>query len=49
MREAPSLSLIRGLVREGASVQAYDPEATKEAKALLKDVDGHVTYLPQEL
>jgi len=44
MREAPALSLIRGLVREGARVQAYDPEAMKEAKALLKDVDGHVTY-----
>ncbi len=44
MREAPALSLIRGIVREGARVQAYDPEAAKEAKAELKDVDGHVTY-----
>jgi UDPglucose 6-dehydrogenase len=44
MREAPALSLIRGLVREGARVQAYDPEATKEAKAQLQDVDRHVTY-----
>ncbi len=44
MREAPSLSLIRGLVREGARVQAYDPEAAEEAKAQLKDVDGQVTY-----
>ena len=44
MREAPALSLIRGLVREGARVRAYDPEAAKEAKAQLKDVDGHVTY-----
>jgi UDPglucose 6-dehydrogenase len=44
MREAPALSLIRGLVRAGARVKAYDPEATKEAKAQLKDVDGHVTY-----
>ena len=44
MREAPALSLIRGLVREGARVRAYDPEAAREAKAQLKDVDGHVTY-----
>ncbi len=44
MRDAPSLSLVRGLVREGARVRAYDPEATREAKARLKDVDGHVTY-----
>lgn len=44
MREAPALSLIRGLVREGARVQAYDPEAMKEARAQLKDVDGQVTY-----
>ncbi len=44
MREAPSLALIRGLVREGARVRAFDPEATKEAKAQLRDVDGDVTY-----
>jgi UDPglucose 6-dehydrogenase len=44
MREAPALALIRGLVREGARVQAYDPEAMKEARAQLKDVDSHVTY-----
>jgi UDPglucose 6-dehydrogenase len=44
MREAPSLSLVRGLVRAGARVRAYDPEATREAKAQLKDVDGHITY-----
>jgi UDPglucose 6-dehydrogenase len=44
MREAPSLSLIRGLVRGGARVRAFDPEATKEAKAQLADVDRHLTY-----
>ncbi len=44
MREAPALSLIRGLVREGARVRAYDPEATREAQAQLKDVDQSVTY-----
>jgi UDPglucose 6-dehydrogenase len=44
MREAPALSLIRGLVREGARVRAYDPEATKEARTELHDVADHVTY-----
>ncbi len=44
MREAPSLALIRGLVGDGARVQAYDPEATEEAKAALRNVDGQVTY-----
>ena len=44
IREAPALSLIRGLVREGARVRAYDPEATKEARTQLNDVDDHVTY-----
>jgi len=44
MRDAPALSLIRGLVREGARVRAYDPEATKEARTQLNDVDDHVTY-----
>jgi UDPglucose 6-dehydrogenase len=44
MREAPALSLIRGLVRDGARVRAYDPEASKEARTQLNDVDDHVTY-----
>jgi UDPglucose 6-dehydrogenase len=44
MREAPALSLIRGLVREGARVQAYDPEAMKEARAQLQDLGDHVTF-----
>jgi UDPglucose 6-dehydrogenase len=31
MREAPSRSIIKELVRRGARVQAYDPVASKEA------------------
>jgi UDPglucose 6-dehydrogenase len=34
MREAPSIPLIETLLSAGASVQAYDPEATRTAKAI---------------
>jgi UDPglucose 6-dehydrogenase len=34
MREAPSIPLIESLLSAGASVQAYDPEASKVAKAI---------------
>ena len=36
LREAPSLSLIDDLTREGASVQAYDPAAGHEARKLFE-------------
>ena len=38
MRDAPSLTIIPRLQDKGAVIQAYDPEAMNEAKALLKDV-----------
>jgi UDPglucose 6-dehydrogenase len=44
MREAPSLSLIRGLVLADARVRAFDPEAMLEARSELMDVDSEVTY-----
>ena len=34
MREAPAVPLIQGLLAAGATVQAYDPEAMKVARAL---------------
>jgi UDPglucose 6-dehydrogenase len=37
MREAPSLTLIDGLLEGGATVVAHDPEAMKEAKRRLGD------------
>ncbi len=39
MREAPSLSIIRSLQKEGALIAAYDPEAMEEAAKQLDDVD----------
>ena len=35
MREAPAVPIIQALLEKGATVQAYDPEAMKVAKALL--------------
>ena len=34
MREAPAVPLINGLLKEGASIHAYDPEAIKVAKGI---------------
>lgn len=40
MREAPSIYIIRELVKRGAKIQAYDPKAVHEAKTFyLKDID----------
>ena len=38
MREAPSINLIHSLAKSGASINAYDPKASEEAKFYLKDV-----------
>lgn len=35
MREAPSRELVKGLLERGASVRAYDPVATEEARRVL--------------
>lgn len=37
MREAPSLTIIKGLLQRGAQVVAHDPEAMKEARRILGD------------
>jgi UDPglucose 6-dehydrogenase len=34
MREAPAVPLIKGLIKSGARVRAYDPEAMKVAKSI---------------
>lgn len=40
MRDAPSLTIIPELLKEGASVKTFDPIAMENAKRLLKDYDG---------
>jgi UDPglucose 6-dehydrogenase len=40
MREAPSLTVIRGLLERGATACAYDPVATKEARRNLNGLKG---------
>ena len=39
MREAPSIPLIKSLIEAGANVNAYDPQATQEAKFYLNGFD----------
>ena len=38
MREAPSIGIIRGLLADGALVQAFDPVAKSEAKKILSEI-----------
>ncbi len=40
MRDAPSLTIIPELLKEGASVKTFDPIAMENARRLLKDYDG---------
>jgi UDPglucose 6-dehydrogenase len=37
MRDAPSINVIEALLREGARVQAFDPEAMEEARKIFGD------------
>ena len=39
MRDAPSIPLIEGLQKAGASVSAFDPVAVEQAEAIFTDVD----------
>jgi len=38
VRFAPSISLMKALLADGAAVRAYDPEATEKARAILPEV-----------
>src|SRR3990167_1784531 len=39
MRDAPSIDIIQLLKKEGAQVTAYDPQATENAKRIIKDIE----------
>lgn len=44
MREAPSITLVRGLVQEGSRVRAYDPEAMEEARQAFTAEAEDITF-----
>ncbi|WP_428909676.1 UDP-glucose dehydrogenase family protein [Niallia sp. Krafla_26] len=48
MREAPSIDIINGLVKNGANIKAYCPQGMKEAKWRLKEIEDHITYCQNE-
>ncbi|MEA2036306.1 MAG: UDP-glucose/GDP-mannose dehydrogenase family protein [Nanoarchaeota archaeon] len=39
MREAPAIAIIEQLQKSGAKIKAFDPEAEKTAKKVLKDIE----------
>jgi UDPglucose 6-dehydrogenase len=39
MREAPSIDIINGMLKEGARIKAYDPVAMHEAQKFLQDIE----------
>ncbi len=45
MRNAPAITIAERLYKDGAKIQAYDPEASHTAKAALKQ---KVTYMPNK-
>jgi UDPglucose 6-dehydrogenase len=47
IREAPSLEIIEGLTREGAYIQAYDPEAMNNVKRILDD-SSRISYVENQ-
>lgn len=48
MRNAPSIDIIRTLVKAGARIRAYCPEGMKEAKWRLKDIENYIDYCHNE-
>ena len=39
MREAPSITIINGLIKEGAKIKAFDPVAMEQAKLVLPNIE----------
>jgi UDPglucose 6-dehydrogenase len=48
IRESPSISIVQWLIKEGASVQAYDPAAMERAQDVLPSRNIHFVNSPYE-
>jgi len=48
MREAPAITIVEGLVKKGAKIQAYCPQGMKEAKWRLSEYDQNIKYMQDE-
>ena len=48
MREAPSLDIIEGLIKNGAKIQAYCPQGMHEAKWRLENFSDNIQYCENE-
>lgn len=48
MRDAPSIDIIKGLVKFGANIRAYCPQGMHEAKWRLSDIENSITYCKNE-
>jgi UDPglucose 6-dehydrogenase len=48
MREAPSITVIEGLVKGGANIRTFDPAAMEEARWRLKEYEENISYCLNE-
>ena len=48
MRDSPALTIIEGLVAQGATINAYDPKAMPEAKWRLEKLGDGIRYFTNE-
>ncbi|MFW6022669.1 MAG: UDP-glucose dehydrogenase family protein [Halanaerobiaceae bacterium] len=48
MRESPALTILPALIKKGASIAAYDPEAIEEATWRLKEYEKDIVYCASE-
>lgn len=49
MREAPSIVIMRELLRAGASIMAYDPVALEQSKLIVSENENSIKYLDDML
>ena len=48
MRDAPSIDIIKGIVKNGANIKAYCPQGMEEARWRLEDIEEYITYCADE-